>query len=166
MKFWHLFRRPDPLVRGLYAYHDGRRKRLADPLVVDAALRRHGGENWADSLGVLSALDKVTPTGNLAAVANAQRDEAVRTLVDLARQVFDLPAVDDRGRGVSSGECLGVLARYLGFLADLKERWAPLPTLPARLASSPTEPDTGEWSPLTSTSREPASDGPTILPMR
>lgn len=146
-----LFRPTPAHVRGLFAYHDGHTRRLADPLELDGLFKKYGGDDWPDWLAVLHAVDRVPTSGNLAAQAAAQRDEAVRELVKLARKVFGLNEVTNDGRGLSGGECLGVLARYLAFLADLKERYFPLPNLPARPASSPTEQDTVELSPSTST---------------
>lgn len=159
---WWPFRTP-PHVRGLFAYHDGRHKRLGDPLEIDARLRHHGGDHWADLLSVLSAAETPVPAGSkFAQVVAAQQEEAVRGLAELSRKAFALRPLTDDGRGLSVAESLNVLAAYLSFLASLKERWGPLPNLPARPASpSPEGPGTGEWSPSGSPSPESAGAGPT-----
>lgn len=156
------FRKP-PHVRGLFAYRDGRRKRLGDPMEIDARLRMHGGDEWSDLLAVLSAAETPLPGGTrFARIVAAQREDAIRALAALSRKAFDLVPLTDDGRGLSTAEALNVLAAYLSFLASLKERWGPLPNLPARPASlSHDGPDTEEWSPSGSPSPGFGSDVPT-----
>lgn len=161
MRLFGWFRKAPAHVRGLYEYHDGRRRRVADPVEVDALLRQHGGDAWGNLLSILQAADRSTATGKLAGLVAAQQDEAVRTLADLARKAFGLDPLGPDGSGVSTAEALNVLAGYLSFLADLKERYSFLPTLPARPATSPKDQDTGEWLASGSTSPDSGSGGPT-----
>lgn len=134
-------RKPDPLVRGLYRYHDGRRNRLADPLVVEGKMES-AVKNWRDHLAALDSVTSVATSGNLAKIATARGDEAVRELVKATRAGFDLK--DAEFHGLSSSESLHVLAGYLTFLGRLKEFHGPLSVPPARPAS---DSDTGDWSP-------------------
>jgi len=145
-----LLGKDDPLKRGLFVYYDGKAVRVGDPLELDALFKKHGGDEWPNWLAVLSATNQPIKDEKFAKIAAVQRGEAVTKLVELARLVFGIASA--ASGGLSGSECLGVLAKYLVFLADLQERFRPLPNLPARPASSPKVPDMGESSPATSTS--------------
>ena len=136
--------------RGIFRYRYAGEIRAVDPIEIDQRLKKHGGENWTDLLSVLSVAEnaKVDPNGRLAAEIEKQREAAVIKLVDLVRTVFSVSPIEVGG--MTGAECLRLLADYLAFLVKLKERYIPLPVVPARPAQSPTEPDTVDFVPCTS----------------
>lgn len=122
--------------RGIFRFWDGKKVRSVDPMATDARLQKHGGKDWSELLATINAADNaiVKPGGALAAEVERSRHEAVEKLVQLVRDAFSIADVENGG--LSSSECVEVMARYLAFIVAVKERFHPLPSSPARLAPS------------------------------
>lgn len=158
--FWP--RRDRSLERGIFRYHDGNRWRHADPLEIDPLLDKHGGKVWPEWLSILNATEGQQLTGDFAVQVQRQREESVVSLVKLARNVFALKTADEGG--LVGAECLDVLSKYLLFLVKLRDKFRPLPILPARLASYPADTNTGHSSESGSTANASDANGQRKLP--
>jgi len=120
--------------RFIFRYHDGSRKRSADPVEVERVLIRHLGDDWRDKL---ASLDKKVPFGVIGDElerAKKERDELRRKIVAATDEAFDLkPFKDDVG--LVEPMRLGILIGYCRFCIDLVELARPFPK-----PSSPTSP--------------------------
>lgn len=141
-------------TRKIFAFHDGKRRRWIDPLVVVRDLDRLGGKEWGSLFTVASV-----PLGDLfgkmpaeaQAIATREANDATAELAALVRNVFKVSPLDDTGcrpDGLTEAECLNLLAEFIAFLSNLAEEARPTVSLPlpfqeSRPASSTTESSAG-----------------------
>ncbi len=121
--------------RGLFQFHDGRRRRKVDPLDVTRRLFDAKDFDWDET-------PKLLQTG----LAPIQL-EAFGAIAKAVRAAFDLPTVD-RG-GLTETECLELLARFRDYLGDVKKNGSLFPISPVSTESQsseevfPTKPGSG-----------------------
>lgn len=137
-----------PNDRGIFRYWagdrrwwGGRRYRWADPMAVYAALDATGEWAAAFDRAVSKADARLMPDDPIAVKAKAARDAAGRELAAAARTAFGLAPFDgtgDRPRGLTDGECVTLLVRFLSFCMALGDRNRPFPTRPSPASNSPT----------------------------
>ena len=102
--------------RAVFSYHDGQRKRYADPYVI---YRRLTSDPEIDLVSVAAGYD----------AGDAEDTDAV---VALTRKVFDLPPLDEtNGEGLTSGEVLSLYFEYNAYLEQQKKSTDTGPISPA-----------------------------------
>lgn len=128
-----------PDRRSIFRYRAAGERRYADPIQIDQALTRHGGQEWMRLLALVDSLRRpVTPaiaaakslTGDVEEGAKLHREQfnaALADLVGIVRKSFGLPGLDpETGKGVTDAEAVGVLVDYLEFAEQLVEDVRPL----------------------------------------
>ena len=101
--------------RAVFSYHDGLRTRYADPYVL---YRRLTADSEIDLVAVAQGYDDDNP-------------EDTDALVALTRKVFDLPEMDEgTGRGLTSGEVIGLYFQYNDYIDEQKKSISTGPTSP------------------------------------
>lgn len=103
--------------RNIFRYHDGTRRRRADPAAVGQRLETECPQ-YVELLEILTRADREAPPGPLRDELLAQRREASEKLADVAYKVFDLKPLDDHG-GVTKAEAVAVLTSYFVFMENL-----------------------------------------------
>lgn len=142
--------------RAIFAFHDGRGQRYADPMKVLAALDSRGDWQALVQAAVTSA---AVDTAQLSPSLARQVGDKPKLMADLAKVVQDVfevhslwtPPGGNGPAGLTDLECVGVLTDFLTWCAKLGADYRPLASLPARPADSTSSEDTGEWSDSTST---------------
>ena len=114
--------------RAIFVYHDGARRRRADPVAVGAALEAAEPEYLA-LLAEVNQPPAALPPGPVRAELAARQRAAAARLVAMARKAFGLAQLSDAG-GVTDGEALGVLTNYFLFMEDLADEARPFATSP------------------------------------
>lgn len=137
----------------IFQFWDGQSWRYADPMVIVRGLQDHPTFNWERDPVLVS-------TGDLS---------ALKVCADAVRDVFGVTPFDgSTGKGLTEGECLGLLSEFSAYLGAVKKNGNPSPT-----PSGPTEPESSATatepttsvtsdSSLTSTDKEPVS--PSVSP--
>lgn len=115
--------------RNIFVYHDGTRRRRADPLTIGLRLEQLC-PTYEDMLRTLARPLEEAPAGGVRRDLEEQKKEAQETLVAVAMQVFDLKPLSDSG-GVTQGEALLVLASYFAFMQALARDAELFPSSPA-----------------------------------
>jgi hypothetical protein len=138
--------------RLIFRYHDGMRKRRADPIVIDRALKAACPD--LDSLTVLLKPLPADLPGGLPEMfrkqAEANAEKALATIVAAVRAAFGVKPLGDDGSGLTEGECLDLLADFREFVNDLAEAARPLPSPPASSEPRPADSTTGASAACTS----------------
>jgi hypothetical protein len=139
--------------RAIFRFWDGRRRRRVDPLAVEAALRKHGGDDWHRLILSLNELDpatagKLPPTLQLQHANN--RRAAGEQLAAITRASFGIEPLSDRG-GLTVTETFDVLADYLSYMTMLGEAVAPF-VIPSNVSPAPSGGDSTTAPSLASTS--------------
>lgn len=138
--FKRIFGLPGQSPRQIFAFKVGHEVRYADPIQVDLRIEKAGGPEWWRVVDVVVKLRvPVSPlaAASLDAAAITDRKHkfqaSVAELVRLAREAFQLPALDTAtGKGVTDAEAIGVLTDYLAFAQKLAEDARPLASSPGR----------------------------------
>ena len=119
-----------PRDRLIFHFHDGRRVRKIDPLVIQRSLQEIGGEGWQDLiLQVDPRLLRMAGGGSLAKQAWEMRTAAIGKLAGIVREVFAI--ADVPSGGLTDAECLELFGAYLRFMNAIGERAFPLPLPPS-----------------------------------
>ena len=106
--------------REIFAYHDGVRRRYADPIVVWRAIESDPEFDPTRHFGEMDRGD----------------GEAFQVATRMVRRVFDLPAFDTAtGRGLTEFQVTKLLWDFIAYTEAVKKNIGPPPTAP-----SPTEP--------------------------
>lgn len=114
--------------RGLFRFHDGRRVREADPVSVLLALEAHP-EFRLDRDPTLAIRDGDS--------------EAMAIMTDAVRSAFNVPAFTSKSApGLTSNECVHLLATFLAYVDLQKKSIRPTPTSPQ--STEPTSNPSGE----------------------
>lgn len=124
-----LFGRRRDRRRGVFRYSDGARERRADVVAVGRRLEKECPD-FAALLDAVRQDPKALPLGPLRDNAARELTAATYRLAAVARAVFELPPVHDAG-GVTEGEALGVLTKYILFMEDLATSASFTSTAPA-----------------------------------
>lgn len=106
--------------RAIFRFHDGRRWRAVDPLVVYRALDAHPTFNWSSDPLLIERDD----------------DEALQRCVTAVRDAFGLPLFDGK-HGLTESECYALLQDFTGYVGYVKKKRDTLPTSPEPTASEP-----------------------------
>lgn len=149
------YQSPQPLTgykprpeRFIFRYHDGRQERVIDPAIAWDRYRANGldlAEHAAASDAWLQAIERGDDQKRIAILETAAIESQTK-LAELAGEMFDVKPLDEGG--LTREERGDLLAAYFDFIAELKKKRGPLPTLtpPSPTASS------GEPSPTPSNS--------------
>ena len=147
MYYWfrRLINKRHPQDQYIFAYHDGFRKRYADPAYIEDVLVEHLGEDWKDKVVELYSNKPI----GLMGVAEDEYKEKKRklknellTAIDIA---FDLEPLDDSYRkyfffykktGLLQFARLGLLTAYMQFCINYIKLSRPFVDAPKR--DSPT----------------------------
>lgn len=113
--------------------HDG--PKWFDPSSVRAKLNAVYPE-WAESVDFITLATKPMPAAvakEAGAVARlmATAEEKARAIAAACSVAFNMPALDESGKGYSEAERLKTLAGFLDYCAKLLERTRPLANAPA-----------------------------------
>jgi len=138
----------------LFWYHDGVRYRCIDPLAVWFEIMNHKEID-------LYACERVAAAEHL---PDTDRDEALADTVRLGREVFGIPEVDHKGRGLTMMEVRAVLMEYLAYMEWVKKKLGPQPKRSPRLepeSSTKSAPSPESDSSSTPTSSTPCESAPT-----
>lgn len=125
------FRRSTP--RLIFRYTVAGRRRVDDPLRIDARMAAEGGIDWRKTVEDVAKHQKPMPPEMVATLGEdeirRQRErfaESVAKLVKWSRAAFDLPELNrETGDGVTDGEAVDVLVAYLEFSESLWENARP-----------------------------------------
>lgn len=138
-----LFARRAARKRQIFVYHDGRRNRWVDPMLVEEVFEREGGENWQQTVVEVRNLHR-PHNAALSASLVEQRKETRRRetgkLLDWTRKAFKIEPLGPDGSGLSEAETIGVLTEYLHFCRGLATAARPLSDSPAPTEASPATP--------------------------
>ncbi len=103
--------------RQIFHYHDGQRKRAADPIVVIRAMCSH------------PTLDLETHLQQFNSDDDKLRNEAGGVLVKATREIFDVKGFTDSHRsGLTERETLDVLDSFIAYIDTLKKNGSGQPT--------------------------------------
>jgi hypothetical protein len=118
--------------RKIFPFHDGERERKADPLAVKGRLHKATGGRMQAHLKALQLAAQLSGAAEMSdAVAADLSDktfEAAEVLSGAVRSAFGVQPFD--GGGLTDGECLDLLGRFIAYVADLEEQHRPLPSAP------------------------------------
>ncbi len=121
-----------PSERAIFAYHDGTRKRWADPLEIQRELKKQGGDNWMESIPALSrgggiAASKLSP--ELRKAVEDGYAASLDKLTKMVRSVFGLPmfgtSINGKPVGLTDIECIDLLSDFLLWLSTLEQEYRP-----------------------------------------
>lgn len=151
--------------RMIFEYWNGSFMCRADPIVLFRNLRNHEEFNIDAHLSRSDMLDP------FCSVKNPIAEEAYGLCVKAAREVFNIPALEEgRGRwGLTEQECVALLKAFLNYALDLKKSFSlmqtnsesiPPQSFSSQLPQLPPENDTKPIADSTSTSCDPASGSP------
>ncbi len=121
--FYRLFRWLFGSRDVVYRYHDGKRRREADPLVIGRELESLCPD-YSTHLELLASEPPVP--GMLRDDLERQRKEALQTLVDVSRQLFGIPTLAEGGR--TDAAAFAVLVRWLVEMNAMGEAARPFVT--------------------------------------
>ena len=131
--------------RAIFSYHDGNKKRYADPLVALRGLDDHPTFNMDRDLQGIEHGD----------------EESVAKAVQATRDVFGLTPWSEENRwALTETETIDLLAYFLNWTERLKKNIENSTTSPASSDATPdnsSEPITSDTSPSTSSEAEPSS---------
>lgn len=97
--------------REIFRYSDGRRIRLADPMLIVRKMAAHPTLDLETTLQQMQAVD-----------SPELQNEATATAVTATREIFDLPAMsEDNPDGLTELETLEVLTDFVDYLDTLKK---------------------------------------------
>lgn len=132
-----LWLRPRHARLDVFEFHDGTRRRRADPLAAYVALRSHPEFDWTRH---------PTIAGEELTDANGKDFSSLRTTVAAVRGVFAVPAFE--AGGLTDFDCLGLLERFETYCDGVKKNASPTPISPPPTASpsSDAPPPTGSAS--------------------
>lgn len=142
--------------RYVFHYHDGRRKRSADPLVIERHLIAALGEDWRK---VVREIEAPLPLGMVGSHADAERRarlDQMQGLYNAIDEAFGVHAYTDyggakRADGLTEVARLGLLKAYIRFCGALVELARPFVIAQSRASPPPDNPPTASASDSTST---------------
>ncbi len=105
--------------RAIYTYHDGTRRRRADPVKVHDSLEAQL-PGYADGMLLLKKDSAKIPPGPIRDDLITQQRAMATALAGAARVAFDMKPLGDKD-GVTDGEAIRVLIEYFLFMEDLAE---------------------------------------------
>lgn len=137
--------RSNPQDPYIFHYHDGTRKRSADPTAIEQTLIEYLGEDWRETL---KELDKPIPYGAIGAQMDDCKEKRgklykdVLAAIDAAFKVH--PYTDNDGlaspSGLIEGFREGLLKGYIRFCLDLVRLARPFANAQSRASPSPVSP--------------------------
>jgi len=134
---------------GIFRYHDGTRRRCADPIAVYRGLLAHKTFDIGTHPKLIQVDD---PKISL---------EAIGVCARAVRDVFGIGGLTDIGDGLTDLECCALLAEFVQYAAGLKKNINQPPTSPPPTESPPSDPSTTKpASDCGSTSTAPCSAMP------
>lgn len=104
--------------RRIFFFRAGGRARRVDPVTITNRLNTVEPA-WESLLGKLTAKVPSALGESARLLAEQQRQEAVARLVEVGREVFGMPPLDDAGNGCTETEVIGTLTHFIGFLWGL-----------------------------------------------
>jgi len=135
--------------REIFAYHDGERKRYADPLVITRDLDNH---------------EKFNADTHLKGIEHGD-DEAFAITLEAIREVFGLkPWTEETPDRLTQRETIDLLADFYDYTDSLKKNIERSQTSPASSDATPSEssePITSGIAPSTTSEPEPNTAEPT-----
>lgn len=146
MGLLRLFRRQGRPKRKIFAYHDGVRRRWADPIAIWRAIESD---------------PEFDPTRHFGEMDRGE-GESFEIAGRMARRAFSLPAYDDRtGKGLTEFEAMSLLWRFIAYSEELKKNIEPPPTAPSP-TDLPASPASGSQVTSSSSASGSISTGPNI----
>lgn len=124
--------------RCIFRYFDGRKWRRCDPIEMSRRLEAMGGADWEKNLECVARGPSAVPPGAGIRIKEANAKEAaaaVTSLVDTFRKSFDVPPLDDAGRGLTDGEVIELAAAFYLFLGGLADEAIPFQNSPPPVSS-------------------------------
>lgn len=104
--------------RRIFFFRAGGRARRVDPVTITNRLNNLEPA-WESLLGRLTAKVSFKEGESARLLAERQRQDAVARIVEVGREVFGMPALDDAGNGCTETEVIGTLTHFIGFLWGL-----------------------------------------------
>ena len=156
---YRLFYKRHPQDRYIFPYHDGYRKRLADPAYIEDVLVEHLGEDWKDKV---VELYKKKPIGLMGTAEDEYQANKRKLKNDLLKAIdiaFDLEPLDDSTRkyfffyvrtGLIQPARLGLLTAYAQFCTNYIKLARPFDEPPSQASPSGVNPPTPSGSDSTS----------------
>lgn len=128
--------------QAIFAYHDGTRRRWADPVAAYARLDEKGGEKWPElfETTTTAAGDLLPADSPVRADLARRKAEATKQLCDLTRYALGVPAFDDatgRPVGLTQAAVMELLLAFLDFCRRLAEDARPFGSRPSQGSHSP-----------------------------
>lgn len=135
--FGRLFGRRTP-DRHIFRFWDGSGLRAADPLEAWRAIEAAAGDDWQTHLRMLTADPPPGMAGDTAKAYRAKQEAAAVALGAAAVTAFGVEPLSPTGnRGLTRAERVGLVAKFLSYMADLAERHRPLASWPGPSEPSP-----------------------------
>ncbi|HEY4262903.1 MAG TPA: hypothetical protein VGM98_22275 [Schlesneria sp.] len=128
--------------RGLFCFHDGRRWRHVDPLVVARGFWTHPSFDWDET-------PKLLQSGN-----SSIQLQAFQSIAVAVRDVFSVRELSEGG--LSEQECLDLLSSFRQYLGDVKKNGSLFPISVEPTASPP-------WDDLPIPRRPGSASGSTVI---
>ncbi len=114
--------------RKIFRYWDGSVTRRVDPLGIGKEFERLCPERFKLFETLYKNPDKIPP-GNARNELLDQQKAAGETLAKVSREVFQVPPLDET-KGMTDGECIRIMTRYLLFMNRLAEDAQVFPNWP------------------------------------
>jgi len=168
--FWNWFGLTSPKRRALFAYSDGRRRRLADPIAVEVVFTKRLGHDWPE---VVRELAVPLPLGLVGEALDRARDDRMKKHDEVVAaiceafgvQEFGLgntldPITKKPGAGLGGYELFDLLHHYQLAAVELMELARPFANTRQRDAPIPENPQPVRQSESTSVSQASVAPAP------
>jgi hypothetical protein len=104
--------------RKIFRYHDGTSYVRRDPIEIGEAIERVCPDYLA-LIDTLAESDNEVPPGPLRDSIVEQQEGAIAKLESAARSVFELAHLGKKRGGVTRGEAIAILCRYVNYMREL-----------------------------------------------